>query len=273
MFRIFDSHAHTYPDAIAEKACYNLSHFYNFAVKSKGTYEDLEEQANECGVCGFLIFAVATNAHQVEKVNNAIAETVKKSLSHGYKTVGFAGMHQDYPDFLKEIERAQQIGLSGVKLHPDIQEIDIDDKKLLPLYEILEYKKLKLYLHMGDDRTIFRYSSPDKLKRITKIFPDLKITAAHFGGYKSFDESVPVLKGTPNVNFDTSSSLWYMTEEKAVEIIRTLGSENVMFGTDYPVMTLKEEIERFMKLKLTEKEREDILWNNAAKYYGLEEIK
>ena len=272
MFRIFDAHAHTYPEAIAARACANLAEFYSFPVDNKGTYDDLEEKGKKLGFGGFLLFCVATNPHQVEKVNDAVAASVRLSREHGFKTVGFASMHQDYPDFEAELDRAASLGLTGVKLHPDIQGIDLDDAKLLPLYEIMCAKKMKLCLHMGDDRTTFRYSSPDKLVRLSSLFPALEITAAHFGGYKSFNESVPVLKGIKNMMFDTSSSLWLMSPEKAAEIIGTLGEENIMFGTDYPVPDLSDEVERFMKIKLTDKEREDILWNNAERYFALDKI-
>ena len=272
MFRIFDSHTHTYPEAIAPRACANLSKFYDFPVDNKGTYEDLENQAKASGIGGFLLFSVATNARQVESVNNAIAETAARSRARGYKTIGFAGMHQDYPDFEKEIERAAGLGLKGVKIHPDIQGVDIDDAKLLPLYEIMSAKKMKLYLHMGDDRPEYRFSTADKLVHVTEMFPKLEVIAAHFGGYKAFNESVPLLAGRENIMYDTSSSLWLMTPEKAVEIINTLGVANVMFGTDYPVMPLRDEVDRFMKLKLSDSDREDILWNNASRYFGLEEI-
>ena len=39
-----------------------------------------------------------------------------------------------------------------------------------------------------------------------------------------------------------------------------------MFGTDYPVMNTPEELERFFKIDLTDKQREDILWNNAMRF-------
>ena len=56
------------------------------------------------------------------------------------------------------------------------------------------------------------------------------------------------------------------TEEKAKEIIGKLGHEQVMFGTDYPVMNTPEELERFFRIDLTDKQREDILWNNAMRF-------
>ena len=57
--------------------------------------------------------------------------------------------------------------------------------------------------------------------------------------------------------------------EKAVEIIRAYGTDRTFYGCDYPMWNPKEELERFLALPLTDKEREDILWNNAANMFGL----
>ena len=180
-------------------------------------------------------------------------------------------MHQDFPDFAGEIARAKSLGLRGVKIHPDIQGVDIDDPRLLPLYEILEAEKMPIYLHMGDNRPEYRFSEASKLVRVLDMFPRLTAVAAHLGGYKAWDESVPLLAGRKNVWYDTSSALWAMTPEKADEIIGKLGAENVMFGTDYPVVNTKEELERFFCLRLTDAQREDILWNNAMRFFGFDD--
>ncbi len=271
MYKVFDIHTHTYPTSIAEKACINLGNFYNFTVAGKGTYDDLESQAEENNVRGYLLFSVATNAHQVEKVNTSIASLADYSRSRGFKTVGFAGMHQDYHDFEAEIERAVSLGLAGVKLHPDIQGVDIDDKRLLPLYEILEYRDLPVYFHMGDDRAQYRFSEAVKLVRVMKMFPRLRAVAAHLGGYKAWDDSVMLLAGNERIMYDTSSALWAMSVDDANRIISKLGCENIMFGTDYPVAMTRDELDRLFKLNLTENEREDILWNNAIRFLKLED--
>ena len=269
MFRVFDIHTHTYPEKIADKACVNLGKFYNFGIEGEGTYAHLESQAKENNVGGYLLFSVATNAHQVPKVNDSIAALAEYSRSRGFTTFGFAGMHQDYPDFAGEIARCRTMGLRGVKIHPDIQGVNIDDPRLLPLYEILEAEGMPLYLHMGDDRPEYRFSSADRLVRVLDMFPKLVVVAAHLGGYKAWDFSVPLLAGRENVWYDTSSALWAMTPEKADSIIAKLGTETVMFGTDYPVVNTKEELERFFRLTLTDREREDILWNNAMRFLNV----
>ena len=268
-YPIFDIHTHTYPERIAEKACVNLGAFYEFIVEGKGTYADLEESARPHNVRGFLLFSVATNATQVPKVNDSIASLVELSRSHGFETVGFAGMHQDYPDFAGEIDRVEKMGLRGIKIHPDIQAVDIDDPRMLRLYELVE-GRMPIYFHIGDWRPQYRFSEAKKLLKVLEMFPKLEVVAAHLGGHRAFEEA-KMLAGHPNVWYDTSSALWAMTPEYARELIRLLGTDRVMFGTDYPVKNPATELELFSRLSLTESQREDILYYNAIRFLHLEE--
>lgn len=270
MYKIFDVHTHTYPEAISEKAVKALNAFYEFVSEGDGTYKGLTDGAKEAGVEGFLLFSVATNAHQVPKVNDGIAAQAKASRDEGFKTVGFAGMHQDFPDMEAEIERCIKMGLKGVKIHPDIQGVDIDDERMLRLYEIVE-GRIPVYFHIGDNRPEYQFSQPEKLRRVLDMFPRLEAVAAHLGGYMSWVQTENCLAGHERVWYDTSSALWAMTPEFARHMISVLGSERVMFGTDFPVKTLDTEIKRFLAIDLTEKEREDILYNNAARFLGLDD--
>lgn len=269
-YKIIDAHAHVYPEAIAEKASENLGMFYNFTVHGKGTYNDIEQKAIKENADGFFLLCVATNAKQVEKVNTTIAELCKLSRSRGFETYGFAGIHQDYENFEEEVERCKRLGLSGIKLHPDIQRADADCEKFLKLYEILEAKHMKLFLHAGDDRKEYQYSSPEKIARVAKMFPDMQIVAAHLGGYKAWDDAEKYLCGKySNIWYDCSSALWAMSKEKAKYMIEACGYDRVMFGTDYPVCDIDEYMDLFMKIDLTEDQRKDILYNNAIKFINL----
>ena len=55
----------------------------------------------------------------------------------------------------------------------------------------------------------------------------------------------------------------------AAAMIRKLGAKNVLYGTDYPMWNPRDEIDRFLQLDLTDGEKEDILWNNAARMFQL----
>lgn len=268
MYKVFDIHTHTYPPAIADKAVTNLNAFYEFVSEGKGTYDELEAEWKKHGGVGMLLFSVATNAHQVPKVNDYIASLVKRSRENGFLTCGFAGMHQDFPDFAAELDRIESLGLQGVKIHPDIQGVDIDDPKMLRLYELIE-GRMPVYFHMGDNRPQYRFSETDKLVKVKKMFPRLEVVAAHLGGYKAWEEACK-LASLDGVWYDTSSALWAMDPEYAGKLIRLLGTDRVMFGTDYPVMLPESDLNRFLAIELTEKEREDILCNNALRFLKIE---
>ena len=266
--RIFDIHTHIYPEKIADRATVNLGNFYEFHVEGVGTYADLESQGAVSNVRGFLLLGVATNVHQIEHVNTFISETVKLSRNRGYLTCGFMGIHQDCPDFAAELEKGRSLGLSGVKIHPDIQGVNIDDPRLYELYSLVE-GVMPVYFHMGDDRPQYQYSSPERLVRVLSDFPRLEVVAAHLGGYKVWDRAVPLLRGNERVWFDTSSALWAMSAERGREVISSLGCERLMFGTDYPVKKTSEELTLLDRIGLTDQEREDVLWNNAHRFLGL----
>ncbi len=269
MYKIIDIHTHIYPEKISAKATRALSDFYRFIVNSKGTIEDLEEQCTQNGVTGFLLLSVATNAHQVRSVNDYAAECVSRSRSRGFEAYGFASMHQDFEDMGSEVERAVSLGLKGVKLHPDIQGVDVTDKRLYPLYDACSYLGVPVYFHSGDYRPEYRFSEPKKISKVLSDFPTLRVSAAHLGGYKAWDEAEEYLAGNERVWFDTSSSLWSMSTDKADSIISKIGKDRLMFGSDYPGETIKDELTRFLALSMTEKEREKVFYDNARVFLGV----
>ncbi len=266
--RVIDAHVHIYPEVIAERACENLGKFYNFPIEGQGTEPDLFATCREAGITGFVLLTVATNAHQVQKVNDIVAQRLRESRAEGFEAYAFAGMHQDFEDPASEVKRAKEMSLSGIKIHPDIQEIDINDKRLYPLYEAMEQEDMILFMHMGDDRPQYRYSEPNKLRKLLTDFPHLRTVAAHYGGYRAWEEAERELYGHDHVWYDCSSALWDMTPERAVYLTRACGSDRVLYGTDYPVKSQKNYRELFEKLALTEKEKEDILYNNAKRLLG-----
>jgi predicted TIM-barrel fold metal-dependent hydrolase len=266
MYKIIDIHTHTYPNAIAERAKVALEHFYEFTCEGDGTVDDLAESSEKAGVSGMLLLSVATNVKQIKNVNLWAASAKADLVARGFEAAAFGGIHQDCPDMAAELDHIKELGLSGIKIHPDIQGVDIDDRRMYELYSLIE-GELPIYFHMGDNRPQYRFSEAQRLIKIMKEFPRLKVIAAHFGGYCAWEQSKELIRaGGENIMFDTSSALWAMTPEDADKLVGILGVEHLMFGTDYPVMHAENELKLFMKLKLTESERQDILYNNAKSF-------
>jgi len=142
--------------------------------------------------------------------------------------------------------------------------VAIDDPRMHKIYELCE-GRLPILMHTGDYR--FDYSNPNRMEPILQKYPLLTVIGAHFGGWSVWDEATEKLSKYKNLLVDCSSSLYAMTAERAREIIMTYGTDRVLFGTDYPMWDIKADLERFMKIDLTEKEREDIFYNNTARLF------
>ena len=123
-------------------------------------------------------------------------------------------------------------------------------------YKILEEKGIPVLFHAGDKR--YDFSGPKRIINVIERFPDLKIIAAHFGGYSEWEEAwkYPVHK---NLYFDTSSSLWVMTCAEARKFIDRFGASQFMFGSDFPMWTPSEELSKSLSINLSEDEKTRIL--------------
>lgn len=265
MYKILDAHCHIYPDKIAEKAAEATGHFYGIEMDLDGKVSTLIKEGELAGITHFLVQSVATTPKQVSSINRFIAECVKAS---GGKMTGFGTMHPESDNPEADFSELLELGLKGVKLHPDIQGFKIDDYRMLKIYELCEKHKIPVLMHCGDKR--YDNSNPNRIVPIMEIYTDLVMIGAHFGGYSVWEDAVPKLSKYKNFYIDTSSSLFEVTPKKAREYIDAYGVERVMFGTDYPMWKPKEELERFMQIPLSEEERKAILYDNAAKLIGIE---
>ena len=118
--KIIDFHAHIFPEKVAAKAADSIGEFYGISMRHDGTVETLLESGGRIGVYKYLIHSTATRPDQVDVINNFVAENVRRNPD---KLIGFGTLHKDMEDVDGEINRIISIGLSGIKLHPDFQQI------------------------------------------------------------------------------------------------------------------------------------------------------
>lgn len=262
-YPIIDCHCHIYPDKIAAKAAAATGKFYDLPMLYDGTAGQLKAAGQEAGISHFVVFSVATAPKQVSSINQFVANLVAENPT---SMTGLGTLHPDSTDLKGDIERIIELGLRGVKLHPDIQGFKIDDYRCLKIYELCE-GRLPILMHMGDKR--FDMSNPNRLKPILETYTGLTVIAAHLGGYSVWDDAVRELADFNNIYFDTCSSLAFLEKDRAVEIIRRYGADRVMFGVDYPMWSLKEELQRFLNLGLTDEENQKILYKNAAEFFEI----
>ncbi len=264
---VIDAHCHVYPDKIAQKAALATATFYgasSVVPHGDGTIGTLIKNGTDAGFDRFVVQSVATTPKQVASINRFIAESVKNSSG---KLFGLGTLHPDSENQEEDVRNIIDLGLHGVKLHPDIQGFKIDDYRCLKIYELCEKAGLPILMHTGDSR--YDNSNPNRLIPILEIYTNLTVVGAHLGGWSIWEEASKKLAHIPNLYVDCSSSMQWLSNEKTVEIIRRYGADRVLFGTDYPMWSPHDEIERFMSLALTDDERRLILSGNAIKVFNL----
>jgi len=261
---VIDAHCHIYPEKIAERAVAGTDGFYGLNSVYKGTVSDLVEKGTEAGIDHFIVQSVATSPKQVKSINEFIANSVESSNG---KLTGLGTLHPDSADIKGDIEHLLELGLKGVKLHPDIQAFKIDDYRCLKIYELCESKKLPILMHTGDHR--YDYSNPNRMLPILEIYKGLTVVGAHLGGWSVWDEAIEKLVDFDNFYVDCSSSFSFMEKKKAKSLIRYYGANKVLFGTDYPMWPYKPEIDYLLSLGLDTEEIKCILNINAKKIFGV----
>ena len=258
---IIDFHTHIYPDEIAKRGTQSTCNFYGLKTNLIGDAKTLLEEGKKAGISNFLLLPVATKPTQVRTINTFTANKVQNNE----KFYGFGAIHPEVENPEEEIKEIIKLGLQGLKIHPDIQQFAIDDKRMYPIYEMIE-GKMPIYIHCGDPR--YDFSRPERLEKVLCDFPKLTAIAAHLGGWSLFEKAYECLKNK-SCFLDVSSSMMFDSAENIKRYISGYGSHRILFGTDFPLWNPKTEVERFLSLNLSDEDNENILWNNASSLLGI----
>ena len=122
--QITDFHTHIFPDKIAEKAVKKLAAISGISPATNGTMLQTRKLMSTCGISRFVVFNIATNPGQENTINNVASEVCKENKG---KIISLGSVHPKSENIIEELERIKNLGLQGIKLHPDYQEFYADD--------------------------------------------------------------------------------------------------------------------------------------------------
>ena len=262
---LIDFHTHAFPGKIARRAVDQLSRVSGgMEPQTDGTVESLKERMAQDGVDLSVVLSIATNPRQMHNVNDFAAE-----MDRDPKLVAFGSVHPDAPDALEELERIADLGLKGVKLHPEYQSFFVDDERMKPIYRKISELGLITLFHAGED---YGYpppyhATPERLKKALGWF-DAPVIAAHWGGAGYGVEVLEKLCGE-NLYFDTSFGYAAMPRPVAQMILDCHGPDKLLFGSDSPWHRAEWELRLVNSLDMSETDREKVLWRNAQKLLDL----
>ena len=166
-------------------------------------------------------------------------------------------------------------GAKGIKLHPVLQRFEMSDRKMWPLYETCQDLDTPIIAHSGPARSGEPYAEPRAFAEALRAFPRLTMVLAHLGG-GVWQQASEIAQTYPNAYFDCCEIMEWTgasnspSDQQLAELIRDIGSNRVMMGSDFPWYDLNHCVERVMELPLlAQEEKEAILGANAIRILGL----
>lgn len=257
---IIDFHTHAFPDAIASRAIASLVKACNGAYNpcTDGTASGLISAMDRFGIDISVVMPVETKPSQHKTVNEwAKAITCERLIS-------FGGLHPATDDYKRDIDFICELGLPGIKLHPEYQCFTVDTPEMLRVYDYALSRGLMLLFHAGADAAYPPpyHSSPKQFANIVDSMQGGTIIAAHFGSHAMWDDVEKYLVGK-NIYLDTSMGFSYYPHDQFVRIVNAHGADKVLFATDSPWSRADEEIAALGSLSLTEAQKQQILYKNA----------
>lgn len=255
---VIDFHTHCFVDNIAANAVAILEKQAGIRSVAGGTVADLKNYMCQCGVDRSVVLPVATKPSQVETINRWALKQREENL------VFFGAVHPDDPDFEATVRFLKSEGFRGVKFHPDYQRFYADEPRMMPIYEQLRDAGLIVVLHSGIDIGYPSpvYCTPLMVRKVLDNVPGIKLVAAHMGGHALWRDVEELLVGQP-IYLDTSYSFYLLQKEAMARMIKKHGTENVLFGTDYPWKSAMDELEAIRSLSLPARDIDQILYGNA----------
>jgi predicted TIM-barrel fold metal-dependent hydrolase len=180
------------------------------------------------------------------------------------------------------VEEARRLiadhGVRGFKFHPNLQGFFPNDRMAYPLYEVIADAGLPALFHTGHSGIgsglpggggiRLKYSNPMYVDDVAVDFPELKIVLAH-PSFPWQDEAISIAMHKPEVYIDLSGWSPKYFPPQLVRYANTLLRNQVLFGTDYPLIQPERWLADFDQLDIKPEVRPLILRENAIRLLGL----
>lgn len=261
---IIDTHAHAFPDAVAEKAVPLLAKEGNVKAFLDGKVTSLLASMDRAGIAKSVICSIATKPEQFGPILKWSCAIVSDRL------MPLGSVHPADPEAAAHVRAFHEAGFKGIKLHPYYQNFDLDEERVMPIYAAIVACGLVLVSHTGFDVAFprIRRCDPDRILNVIRRFPMLKFVATHLGAWEDWDEVSAKLLGLP-IYVDVSCSLEWMPAAQARTMLMTHPADHILFGSDSPWNDQAEAIARVRDLGLPADREARLLGGNAAELFGL----
>ena len=275
---IVDFHTHIFPpDICADRnECIRLDPTFGLLYadpKSKlATADDLLRSMDEAGIDVSVVLNFAwQDVDLCRRTNDYILEAAAAS---GGRLVPFC-LFAPGDGAAEEVDRCLRLGARGVgELRPQSQGYDLDAGPEPTLLAGVAARGLPLLFHATEPvGHIYpgKEGQPlDSLYRFIERSPQATVVAAHWGGGLPFYNLLRHGHTTlANTYYDTAATRFLYRHEMFRRGVDLVGSERILFGTDFPLLSQARCRQEVENADLSDKERRLILGENAARLLSL----
>ncbi len=204
---IFDAHAHIGADVDGRTM----------------TADGMRERMLAAGVKKSIVFPLNDpNARDDYAGPNDVVWAAFESYPESFVPFFRLNPHRDYE---KEFERCAERGFMGLKLHPVSQRFELDDDRVVHLFNMAADAGLPVLIHAGF--AMQRIVEP--LLPTIEARPDLRLILGH-AAMVEVPEAVRVFEPYPNVLFETS----VVRAADLYVLFSTLDPARICYGSDVP---------------------------------------
>jgi len=227
--------------------------------------EDLHGEDRAAAVTGI----EATMADRFRAANRCLVDT----LAPIPQLTPYVGVDPSALSPQQNVEHLREMadqGARGIKLHPVAQRFEPNDPRMHPVYATCEELGLVVLSHTGSAKGGEPFAEPHAFAEVLEQHPRLTLVLAHLGG-GSWRQTLSLARAFPKVTFDLCEIIEWTgapkapTAEELAWMIKEIGPERVMLGTDFPWYDLDRTVELVMALPvLSTEEKQQILGANAV---------
>jgi predicted TIM-barrel fold metal-dependent hydrolase len=247
-------------------------------VSLEESLEKLEQSMEEAGID----YSLVLTSYLVSPQRPSTAQVVKAidKVPNLGVVAGISYLHYKERN-LRELADFLQDGLvKGLKLYPGYEPFYPHDRRLKVVYELAEEFDVPVMIHSGDTYSPtgkLKYSHPLEVDEVAVDYPKVKLVICHLGN-PWLTDCMEVVYKNANVYSDLSGLVLgeftaafedYMSDEIEDVIVYAGESDKFLFGTDWPICSMRSYVEFMKKLEITDEARLAIMYENTRKLFKL----
>ncbi len=239
-------------------------HAHIWGRKVDANAQQLIEACELYGIDKVFISPLQSHNPDEEEIEFLSGEVYRICKKYPKNFLGYEYVNPALRNAMDVLKRGvEERGMIGMKLWVSTL---CDDPRVYPLVEQCIRYDIPVLIH-SFVKTVGQLefeSTGANVKNLAVRYPEAKLIMAHLGA--NCYHGIKAIRDYQNVFVDISGSIY--RRDDLDYTVRQIGTDRILFGTDMPG-TFTMNYGQVLEADLSDREREDILYNNAVKLFNL----